>query len=228
MKSAATSHVPEFDQPVSPHCRHARSGRQAESKSDEARRTLKIGVRWRRDFEQNGDQVSDVSQGDGWWQASDGKWYPPESLLQNKPTFCTNCAAPTQAGALACGSCGFSPTSQKNFCANCGQPTLPGQVACTTCGTALATSPTGAPQGDKSKVAAGLLGIFLGGLGIHKFYLGRNNPGLIMLLVTLIGGILIIPALVMGIIGLIEGIIYLTKTDEQFYDEYVLHKKDWF
>ena len=172
--------------------------------------------------------MSDVSQGDGWWQASDGKWYPPESLVQNKPTFCTNCAAVTQPGAFACASCGFSPTSQKNFCANCGQPTLPGQVACTTCGATLTASPAVVPQGDKSKVAAGLLGIFLGGIGIHKFYLGRNNPGLIMLLVTLIGGILIIPALVMGTIGLIEGIIYLTKTDEQFYNEYVLHEKNWF
>ena len=142
--------------------------------------------------------------------------------------FCTNCAAPTQAGALVCTNCGFSPKTQRNFCGACGRPTLPGQVACTSCGSAVGTGGSGAQYGDKSKVAAGLLGILLGAVGIHKFYLGRTIPGLIMLLVSLIGGILVIPALIMGIIGLIEGIIYLTKSDEQFYNEYVVKSKDWF
>lgn len=80
------------------------------------------------------------------------------------------------------------------------------------------------PQRDK--VAAGLLGIFLGALGIHKFYLGYNKEGLIMLLVTLLtcgaGGA------VFEIIGLIEGIIYLTMTDEQFDATYVQNYKGWF
>lgn len=76
------------------------------------------------------------------------------------------------------------------------------------------------------KVAAGICGILIGGLGIHKFILGLNTPGIIMLLVTIltcgIGGI------VMGIIGLIEGIIYLTKSDEEFYQLYAVEKKGWF
>lgn len=76
------------------------------------------------------------------------------------------------------------------------------------------------------KVAAGICGILLGSLGIHKFVLGFNNAGLIMLLVTLltcgVGGA------VMGIIGLIEGIIYLTKSDNEFYQLYAVEKKAWF
>lgn len=81
-------------------------------------------------------------------------------------------------------------------------------------------------QGDNNKMAAGLCGILLGGLGIHKFILGMNGAGLTMLLVTVLtcgfGGI------VMGPIGLIEGIIYLTKSDEEFYQTYVVGKKAWF
>lgn len=78
----------------------------------------------------------------------------------------------------------------------------------------------------KSKMAAGLLGIFLGSLGIHKFYLGYTKAGVIMLLVSLLTcGF---GASVMGIIGLVEGIMYLTKTDEEFEATYVNDEKMWF
>ena len=82
---------------------------------------------------------------------------------------------------------------------------------------------------SKSKVAAGLLAIFLGGLGIHKFYLGYTTPALIMLLVGIFGWVLLfIPNLILGIIALIEGIIYLTKSDEDFDRIYVSDTKHWF
>jgi TM2 domain-containing membrane protein YozV len=60
----------------------------------------------------------------------------------------------------------------------------------------------------KSKIAAGLLGIFLGGLGIHRFYLGYNTIGLIMLLVTVLTCGL--AGIVTGIWGMVEGIMILT------------------
>ncbi|NLB61888.1 MAG: NINE protein [Clostridiales bacterium] len=60
----------------------------------------------------------------------------------------------------------------------------------------------------KSKTTAGLLGILIGGLGIHKFYLGETGLGIIYLLFCWTG----IPS----IIGLIEGIIYLTQSDYEF------------
>src|SRR5262249_6463605 len=70
------------------------------------------------------------------------------------------------------------------------------------------------------KMVAGLLGILLGGFGVHKFYLGFTTAGVIMILLCCTG--------VSGIIGLIEGIIYLTKSDEDFYREYVVNEKQWF
>lgn len=86
------------------------------------------------------------------------------------------------------------------------------------------------PRGDSNRVGAGVVGILLGWLGIHKFMLGMTNAGLIMLLVSLIGGVLTCgaAAVVMSIIGLVEGIIYLTKSDDEFYELYVVQKKEWF
>lgn len=90
------------------------------------------------------------------------------------------------------------------------------------------------------KLAAGICGILLGTLGIHKFVLGYNTEGLIMLLVSLLTSGLVAPVMgislvapvmgipVMGIIGLIEDIIYLTKSDEEFYRTYIASKKGWF
>src|SRR5207248_1211855 len=87
-------------------------------------------------------------------------------------------------------------------------------------------TPVAKPAGADKKVAAGLCGILVGAFGIHKFILGYNNEGLIMLLVTLLTcGF---GAIVTSIVGLIEGIIYLTKSDEEFVNTYVLNKKGWF
>ncbi|HRH20145.1 MAG TPA: TM2 domain-containing protein [Brevundimonas sp.] len=84
-------------------------------------------------------------------------------------------------------------------------------------------------SGEKNKVVAGILAILLGALGIHKFYLGLTQPGIIMLLVTLVGSIAFgLGPMAMGLLGLIEGIIYLTKSDAAFQQEYVIGKKAWF
>ena len=81
-------------------------------------------------------------------------------------------------------------------------------------------------ESQKSKLAAGLLAIFLGEFGIHKFYLGYNKAGLIMLLVSLLTcGV---GAAVMWVISIVEGIMYLTKTDEEFEAIYVQGQKEWF
>jgi TM2 domain-containing membrane protein YozV len=82
------------------------------------------------------------------------------------------------------------------------------------------------PAGADKKIICGIFGILLGALGIHKFILGYTVQGIIMLLVTILtlgfGGF------VMGIIGLIEGIIYLTKSDEEFVKTYITNKRAWF
>jgi len=73
------------------------------------------------------------------------------------------------------------------------------------------------------KIVAGILGILLGSLGIHKFYLGYTQAGIIMLVLGLCSA-----GSISGLIGLIEGIIYLTKTNEDFNATYVYAKKEWF
>lgn len=89
-----------------------------------------------------------------------------------------------------------------------------------------APPPTSVSSRASNKVAAGVCGILLGSLGIHKFILGYTGAGLIMLLVTILTcGI---AAAITHIIGLIEGIIYLTKSDEEFVRTYVDGRKEWF
>jgi TM2 domain-containing membrane protein YozV len=79
---------------------------------------------------------------------------------------------------------------------------------------------------SSKKVAAGICAILLGSFGVHKFILGITTPGVIMLLITVLTcGI---GAAATSIIGIIEGIIYLTKSDQEFYQEYMVNKKPWF
>ena len=87
---------------------------------------------------------------------------------------------------------------------------------------------------DNKKILAGILGILFGGLGIHKFILGYNKEGGILLGATLIGiilscvGIGILFVWIPGVVGFVEGIIYLTKSDAEFYNTYQVGKKPWF
>jgi TM2 domain-containing membrane protein YozV len=76
-------------------------------------------------------------------------------------------------------------------------------------------------QQENKKIVCGILGILIGPLGIHKFLLGYTKEGIIQILLNLLCGL-------GGLIGLIEGIIYLTKTDEEFYQTYQVGKRGWF
>ncbi|MBF4492592.1 TM2 domain-containing protein [Flavobacterium sp. JLP] len=74
---------------------------------------------------------------------------------------------------------------------------------------------------ENKKVVSGIFAILLGVFGIHKFYLGYTKEGVIQLILGFICGI-------GAVIGLIEGIIYLTKSDEEFYETYQVGRKPWF
>jgi len=90
----------------------------------------------------------------------------------------------------------------------------------------IAPPPSAVVSRASNKIPAGICGILLGSLGIHKFILGYTGAGLVMLLVTILTcGI---AGVVMHIIGLIEGIIYLCKSDEEFVRIYVDGRKEWF
>jgi len=76
--------------------------------------------------------------------------------------------------------------------------------------------------GAEKKIAAGICGILLGGLGVHKFILGYTKEGIIQIVIT------VVTCGIGSLVGLIEGIIYLTKSDEEFVRIYVQGKKGWF
>lgn len=84
--------------------------------------------------------------------------------------------------------------------------------------------------GDNKKVLAGILAILVGGFGVHKFILGYNKEGIILLLCTCVLGIFTcgIANAAVWVITLVEGIIYLTKSDDEFYQTYQVNKKPWF
>lgn len=86
------------------------------------------------------------------------------------------------------------------------------------------------PPSENKKILAGVLAILLGMFGVHKFILGYNKEGIILLIITIILGALTcgVAGWAMGIIGVIEGIVYLTKTDEEFYRTYQIGHKPWF
>ena len=90
--------------------------------------------------------------------------------------------------------------------------------------------PPNLQDAKNKKIMAGIFGILIGGLGIHKFILGYTSAGVIMLVVTIVGSIITfgLAGAAMGLIGLIEGILYLTKSDEEFYQTYIEEQRPWF
>ena len=131
--------------------------------------------------------------------------------------YCRNCGRQVADQAVICVSCGVPPRGGVNFCQNCGSPTHPLAEICVKCGVRVSTN---IPAPDaKSKMAAGLLGVFLGGLGIHRFYLGYTGIGVAQLILSLLGIVTCFTTTAAASIwGLIEGILILTgsiNTDAQ-------------
>jgi TM2 domain-containing membrane protein YozV len=78
------------------------------------------------------------------------------------------------------------------------------------------------PLQENKKITAGILALLIGSLGIHKFILGYTKEGIIQIVIS------VFTCGIGGIIPFIEGIIYLTKSDEEFYNTYQVNKKGWF
>ena len=97
--------------------------------------------------------------------------------------YCKNCGNVMDPNAAICVKCGCSKGVGSSFCPNCGQALQPGAAFCTGCGFAMSSVPN---AGGKSKLVAGLLGIFLGGLGIHNFYLGFTGKAVAQIVVSLV------------------------------------------
>jgi len=115
--------------------------------------------------------------------------------------YCKNCGNEVDPNAAICVKCGYAKGTGNKFCGNCGNEVAEGASVCMNCGYAVATTNVD-PSAQKSKLAAGLLGIFLGGLGVHNFYLGYTGKAIAQILLSCCFGI-------GAIWGLIEGILIL-------------------
>ena len=87
-----------------------------------------------------------------------------------------------------------------------------------------------APAIESKRVLAGVTAILFGLIGLHKFILGYTSEGVVMLLVTFVGGFCTagVSVLATATIGFIEGIVYLSKSDAEFVREYQVGRKEWF
>jgi hypothetical protein len=170
--------------------------------------------------------MSDVSQGPHWWQASDGKWYAPDLHPDYQTPVPVEQSA---AGSSAIGSdqvfvaADSAPESPVNgsdqvfAAADSADPAFRAAGSDPVFSAADQSEPAVYPSiqypdvptsRDKSKMTAGLLAIFLGALGVHRFYLGYKLIGAIMLIITVasLGRL----ALVTVPWGLVEGILIFT------------------
>ena len=77
-------------------------------------------------------------------------------------------------------------------------------------------------MGAEKKILAGIMGLLLGGFGVHKFILGYTTQGILQIVIT------VVTCGFGAFVGLIEGIIYLTKSDEEFVATYVQGRRGWF
>ncbi len=151
----------------------------------------------------------------------DGQQYGPVTGEQLRNWIAEN-RANAQTMVQADGAQDWKPLgSLPEFAAHLKPPPVSAAVPPT-----ITPPPCASDPRASNKLPAGICGILLGALGIHKFILGYTGAGLIMLLVTILTCGLAYP--VMHIIGLIEGIIYLCKPDEEFVRVYVEGRKEWF
>ena len=129
---------------------------------------------------------------------------------------CSECGADMSDKAKACPKCGFE--NNFVFCTECGKKVSGKARMCPDCGAPIQNNETysnNTYQGanTKSKVAAALLAIFLGTLGIHNFYLGYTGRGLGQLFLTIFGWIIIVGPLASAIWALVDFILILTNKD---------------
>lgn len=153
--------------------------------------------------------------------------------------FCRNCATQIADQAVVCVGCGAPPWAGRNYCQNCAVQTHPMAELCHYCGVQLAGGGYASGYGGGytggypanyaggypvmaspcSKTAAGLLGVFLGGFGVHRFYLGYTAIGVAQLILCLLGIVtLFTTTMIAWLWGFIEGILIFAdqiNTDAQ-------------
>ena len=143
--------------------------------------------------------------------------------------FCRNCGVGMDNSAVVCVSCGYGVGSGNNFCQNCGKNVDAGAAICINCGIQLRTpsqSNSNAGNvvnglvGEKSRICAGLLGIFVGTFGVHNFYLGYTGKGVAQALMSVLSCGALAP--VSAVWALIEAIMIFTQKDSKDAKGYLL------
>ena len=121
-----------------------------------------------------------------------------------------------------CTKCGATNDEAAQYCNNCQAPLAPvaGYQPMQSVNPGVMTN--WQSLGADKKIVAGICGILLGGFGVHKFILGYTTEGIIQIVITFF------TCGLGSVVGLVEGIIYLTKTDEEFVRTYIQNKKGWF
>ena len=138
--------------------------------------------------------------------------------MSSDTAYCYSCGEEMDPDADVCVECGVEqPTAGgaagggtvgKKFCSNCGDQIDEAAEICPECGVRQASA-----SSDVERVPAAVLALLLGALGAHKFYMGETKMGLLYLCFSW--------TLIPGLIALVEGIIYLTKSDAEFQAQYV-------
>jgi TM2 domain-containing membrane protein YozV len=100
----------------------------------------------------------------------------------------------------------------RKYCSGCGTVIHRSAPSCPHCGAPQADVAARSSSGGKSKSSAGILALLLGGIGVHKFYLGQPGLGILYLVFFW--------TLIPAIVAFVEGIIYLTMSDADFDAKY--------
>jgi len=104
--------------------------------------------------------------------------------------FCRNCGKELIGSPEMCPECGAKPIKGTSFCSNCGAAVTELTEMCVKCGArvaGVAAKPVAGDISPKSRLAVTLLSLFLGTLGIHRFYLGKIGTAIVMLALTIVG-----------------------------------------
>ena len=163
--------------------------------------------------------------------------------------FCTHCGNEVDELSLQCPKCGCNPQNGHNICPRCGASVSEQDTVCLQCSYPLKSrsrkrQSDNSQKDSKSRIAAGIFALFFGTIGVHQFYLGNAFSGILRIvgsfmwifiligfnplsnlnnlgtIITIVGPFFLVGLLV-WIQGIIEGINYLTMSDEQFDEKYV-------
>jgi TM2 domain-containing membrane protein YozV len=121
-----------------------------------------------------------------------------------------------------CTKCGAVNDDLAQFCTNCQAPLTPvsGYQPMQSVNPGAMTD--WKALGADKKITAGICAILVGWLGVHKFILGYTTEGVIQLVLG------VLTCGLTNILSIVEGVIYLTKSDEEFVRTYIQNKKGWF